>query len=127
MIELFAGGPGKGSPDRLVTVILLGVLGATLSVAQAIAAADLTAKITSQRVGAFMVWMRPAIGATAAVVSYTLLLANDYLKIFNLELTKDFAVICVIALLAGFSERFIVGALNRVADLQGGDKAKPSP
>jgi hypothetical protein len=74
-----------------------------------------------------MVWMRPAIGATAAVVSYALLLANDYLKIFNLELTKDFAVICVIALVAGFSERFIVGALNRVADSQGGDKAKPSP
>ncbi|MEA2811885.1 MAG: hypothetical protein QOJ17_6026, partial [Rhodospirillaceae bacterium] len=35
--------------------------------------------------------------------------------------------ICVIALVAGFSERFIVGALNRVADSQGGDKAKPSP
>jgi hypothetical protein len=127
MIELFNGEPGKGSPDRLVTVILLGVLGATLSVAQTIVATDLNAKITSQQVGAFMVWMRPAIGATAAVVSYTLLLANDYLKLFNVELTKDFTVICVIALVAGFSERFIVGALNRVADSQGGDKAKPSP
>ena len=127
MIELFGGGSAKGSPERLVTVILLGVLGATLSVAQTIVASDLNAKITSQQVGAFMVWMRPAIGATAAVVSYTLLLANDYLKVFNRELTEDFAVICVIALLAGFSERFIVGALNRVADSQGGDKGKPSP
>ena len=125
MIELFSGGePGKGSPDRLVTVILLGVLGAALSVAQTIVASDLNAKITSQQVGAFMVWMRPAIGATAAVVGYTLLLANEFLKIFNLELTRDFAVIGVIALLAGFSERFIVGALNRVAESQGGDKAK---
>jgi hypothetical protein len=125
-IELFDGhGGAKGNPDRLVTVILLGVLGAALSVAQTIVASDLNAKITAQRVGAFMVWMRPAIGATAAVVAYTLLLANDHVKVFNEAFTSDFAVVAVIALLAGFSERFIVGALNRVADTAGGDKPRP--
>jgi hypothetical protein len=124
-IELFrASGPYGGSFGRLVTVVLLGMLGALLSVAQTIVASDINAKIPSQLVGAFMVWMRPAIGATAAVIAYVLLLANKYLQIFNEKFTTNFEVICVIALVAGFSERFIVGALGRVADSQGGEKPK---
>lgn len=118
-IELFLPGGSKGTPDRLVTVILLGVLGAALSVAQTIITTDVGAKITAQQVGAFMVWMRPAIGATTAVVAYVLLLANEYIKVFNPEWAADFSVVCVMALLAGFSERFIVGALGRVADSTG--------
>ena len=124
-IELFRGtDPNSGSFGRLVTVILLGMLGASLSVAQTVVASDINAKIPSQLVGAFMVWMRPVIGATAAVVAYVLLLANEHMKIFDATLAQNFKVVCVIALVAGFSERFIVGALNRVADSQSGDKAK---
>jgi hypothetical protein len=124
-IELFRGtDPNSGSFGRLVTVILLGMLGASLSVAQTVVASDINAKIPSQLVGAFMVWMRPVIGATAAVVAYVLLLANEHMKIFEPTLAQNFKVVCVIALVAGFSERFIVGALNRVADSQSGDKAK---
>jgi hypothetical protein len=124
-IELFhGGGTGKGTPDRLVTVILFGILGAALSVAHTVVASDINTKVTLQQVGSFMVWMRPAIGATAAVVAYTLLLANDYLKVFNHGFAADFTVVAVIALVAGFSERFIVGALNRVADSQGTEQGK---
>jgi hypothetical protein len=71
-----------------------------------------------------MAWMRPAIGATAAVVAYVLLLANGSLHVFDTTLSQDFSVVAVIALLAGFSERFIVGALNRVAEAQGAAKEK---
>jgi len=105
-----------GSADRLVTVILLGMLGAALSIAQTIATSDLTSKITAQRVVSFMVWMRPVIGATAAVVAYVLLLANQQLKVFNFD--TNFTVVSVVAIVAGFSERFIIGALDRVADSQ---------
>jgi hypothetical protein len=112
---------------RLLTVVLLGVLGASLSVAQTIVSSDVNTKIAVQQVGAFMAWMRPAIGATAAVSAYVLMLANDKLQIFNLQLTNNFAVVSVIALVAGFSERFIVGALNRVAEQQGGDSKAPDP
>jgi len=113
-----------GTPNRLVAVILLGTLGAVLSIAQTIMASDLTSKITAQRVVSFMVWMRPAIGATAAVVAYVLLLANQKLQVlFNGQFGEDFTVIAVVAILAGFSERFITGALDRVAASQGDKKS----
>ena len=111
--------------DRLVTTIVLGVLGASISVAQALLAADITAKITAQHVGAYMVWIRPMIGAATAVVAYTLLLANDHVHVFSTTVGDNFSVIAVIALVAGFSERFIVGALNKVADMQGSEIKKP--
>ena len=118
-IEIF-----KGKTDQLLTVILFGMLGATLSVAQALVASDLTAKITAQQVGAFLVWMRPMIGAAAAVVVYVLLLANTHFKLVHEEIVTNFSAIVVFALIAGFSERFIVGALNKVADAQSAEKKK---
>jgi len=88
-------------------------------VAQTIVTSDINTKVTVQRVGAFMVWMRPIIGATAAVIAYTLLLANAQLKVFfDGTFAEDFAVVAVIAIVAGFSERFIVGALGTIADTQ---------
>ena len=121
MIELFATPEGKtyNGFNRLLTVLLLGTLGASLSVAQTIVTSDINTKVTVQRVGAFMVWMRPIIGATAAVIAYALLLANTQLKVFfDGKFAEDFAVVAVIAIVAGFSERFIVGALGTIADSQ---------
>ncbi|CAN5393604.1 hypothetical protein BH10PSE6_BH10PSE6_07920 [soil metagenome] len=124
-IDLFlpSNAPVGGTPDRLVAVILLGVLGASLSIAQTIMASDLTAKITAQRVVSFVVWMRPAIGATTAVVAYVLLLANQKMKVFfNGEFGTEFTVVAVVAIVAGFSERFITGALDRVSASQSDKK-----
>jgi hypothetical protein len=125
MIELFAASSVSSSGktfngfSRLLTVLLLGTLGASLSVAQTIVTTDINTKITVQRVGAFMVWMRPIIGATAAVIAYALLSANTDLKIFfEGKYADNLAVVAVIAIVAGFSERFIVGALNTIADSQ---------
>jgi hypothetical protein len=125
-IDLFSrgGDTGVGTLKRLVAVIVLGTLGAVLSIAQTIMASDLTSKITAQRVVSFMVWMRPAIGATTAVVAYVLLLANQKLQVFfNGKFAEDFTVVAVVAILAGFSERFITGALDRVAASQGDKKS----
>jgi hypothetical protein len=127
-IEPFVASTTPDFAGRLVTVVLLGVIGASLSVAQTIAASDVNTKIAAQQVGAFMAWMRPAIGATAAVAAYVLLLANTKLKVLSVDLSQDFSLVAVIALVAGFSERFIVGALNKVADSQGGGgKATDQP
>lgn len=104
--------------SQLLGVILMGTLGATLSVAQALLSADLTARITSQKVAAFLVWTRPVVGAVSAVILYTLLLANTYLKIFSDGLATRPEGIMVLALVAGFSERFIIGALGKIADAQ---------
>jgi hypothetical protein len=126
-VELFNGShPTIEWRDRLLVVVLLGIIGASLSVAQSIVSSDLYTKIALQQVGAFMAWMRPAIGATAAVIAYILLMANNSLQIFTTKLSEDFSVVAVFALLAGFSERFIAGALNRVAEAQSAasDKAK---
>jgi hypothetical protein len=50
------------------TVILAGILGAGVSVAQSLLSTDVSAKIPAQQIGSFLVWMRPAIGAAAALV-----------------------------------------------------------
>jgi len=101
--------------SMLGAVVLFGILGASLSVAQGLLAADLSAKIPAQQLGLFVVWMRPAIGATAALVAFLLLHANETLKIFAWD-TTDPVLVMVIAFVAGFSERFIVGAVERIAE-----------
>jgi hypothetical protein len=113
-IELFA-----GHTRTLVAVILFGMLGAALSVAQSLATSDVSQKVPMQLMGSFMIWLRPVVGGTAAVIAYALLLANQHLKVFfegrfGIEMT----VVIVVAIIAGFSERFIVGAMNSIADTQ---------
>jgi uncharacterized membrane protein len=107
--------PAPFSDTRtVIAVILFGVLGAALSVAQGLLTTDVKAKIPSQQIGAFIVWMRPGIGATAALVAFAMVWANHTLGTF-LKISTDFAVIAVVAFAAGFSERFIVGAIEKIS------------
>jgi hypothetical protein len=103
-------------PITLGAVVLFGALGAGVSVGQELLAAEVSAKVPEQNMRAFVVWMRPAIGSTAAIVSLILLFANDFLKVFTWSTTStnSFGVILAVAFAAGFSERFIVGALGRI-------------
>jgi uncharacterized membrane protein len=103
--------------QRIAAVILFGVLGATISVAQGLLAADVKAKIPAQQIGAFIVWMRPGIGAAAALIAYALVFANKQLSIITPLISDDFPIIAVIAFAAGFSERFIVGAIGKISEL----------
>lgn len=98
----------------VVMVILLGVLGAGLSVAQALLSRGLSDKIPEQYLGAFVIWMRPVIGAVAALAIFVLLKANEEPQFFTVKATDP--VIAIFAFVAGYSERFIVGALGKVSD-----------
>jgi len=100
-------------------VVLFGALGAGLSVARGLLGADLNAKIPAQQLGAVVIWMRPAIGAAAALISFVLMSAKIF-KFFDLNETNAVNIF-TIAIAAGFSERFIVGAIEGMAD----SSAKP--
>jgi hypothetical protein len=113
-IELFA-----GQARTLVAVILFGMLGAALSVAQSLVSGDVKQKAPMQLMGSFMIWLRPVVGGTAAVIAYVLVLANQHLKVFfDGRFGTELTVVIVIAVVAGFSERFIVGAMSSIADTQ---------
>jgi hypothetical protein len=88
-------------------------MGAALSVARGLLAADVSAKIPAQQLGSFVVWMRPAIGATAALISFVLLQARA-IRRFDLEPTNP-AIVYTVAIVSGFCERFIVGAIEAIS------------
>jgi hypothetical protein len=103
----------------MVGVVLFGVLGAALSVARGLLSTNLSAKIPAQQIGSFVIWMRPAIGAAAALISFVLLNAKVF-RVLDWD-AKSPTIIFMVAIVAGFSERFIVGAIERIAD--GDDKS----
>jgi hypothetical protein len=102
----------------IIGVVIFGALGAALSVGRGLLATDVSARIPAQKIGSFVIWMRPAIGAAAALISFVLLNAEAF-KLFDWDSTSP-NVIFMVAIAAGFSERFIVGAIDRIAE--GNDK-----
>lgn len=108
----------------ILAVLLFGTMGAALSVARGLIKTDLSAKIPTQKIGSFVIWMRPIIGAAAALVAFVLL-SSGAIRLFNWEPT-DLAVILTVATVAGFSERFIVGALEKMGDGGGASSQKQS-
>jgi len=102
----------------VAAVVVFGALGAAVSVGQGLLPADVSAKIPAQQIGAFVVWMRPGIGAVAALVAMAIVYVNKSLHVLVWQETK-LEVILVIAFAAGFSERFIVGAIDRIAKIEG--------
>ena len=97
-------------------VILFGVLGAAVSVAQSLIYQDVSERIPTQQLGALVIWMRPGIGAAASLIVFALLNANEQFKLLG-TYTREPAVVTVFSFVAGYSERFIVGALERFSPL----------
>jgi len=108
-------------PWLVAAVALFGALGAALSVARGLLVTDVSARIPDQEIGAFLIWMRPAVGAVAALISLVLVHAKA-IQIFEWKM-GSFAVELTVAIVAGFSERFIVGAIEQVAEKGGKKKA----
>jgi hypothetical protein len=108
----------------LSTAVLFGVLGAVVSLAQSLTVKDISDRIPVQQLGAIDVWMRPGIGAAASLVVLILLNANDHFKIFA-ESVKNPEVIVVLSLVAGYSERFIIGALDTISSNQTSESKQP--
>jgi 8-oxo-dGTP pyrophosphatase MutT (NUDIX family) len=96
---------------ELVAVELFGVLGASFSVAITLTQSSLDEKIPDQVIGSFLTWMRPAIGAVAAVAAYVLMHAKILQTVISTELTGSIAGMLAVAFIAGFSERLVIKAI----------------
>ncbi|MGZ5436200.1 MAG: hypothetical protein ACXWID_06920 [Pyrinomonadaceae bacterium] len=94
----------------LAAVEFFGVLGAALSVASSLTRSSVDASIPQQVLASVVTWMRPAIGAGAALAAYL------FLKAGLVPALKPASTVSalVIAFVAGFSERFITGAVEDV-------------
>src|SRR5262249_6429758 len=115
LLSIFGEMPKTFADWHLVAaVVLFGALGAGVSVSQGLLVADISAKIPAQQIGAFVVWMRPAIGATLALVALAILHANEKFQIWTWSWEHP-GIVLVIAFVAGFSERFVVGAVERIS------------
>jgi hypothetical protein len=97
----------------ILAIELTGVLGASLSVASSLTKSSIDESIPQQVLGSVVTWMRPVMGAAAAVVAYLLLQGGALPPIIKVDANPTVAPF-VIAFLAGFSERFIVGAVEKI-------------
>jgi 8-oxo-dGTP pyrophosphatase MutT (NUDIX family) len=106
--------PGAANHWRMIVAVeLIGMFGAVLSVASALTKSTVDVSIPQQALGAVVTWMRPLMGAAAAVVAYLFFEAGTLpltIKVDSRPLLASF----VIAFLAGFSERFIIGAVGKI-------------
>jgi hypothetical protein len=115
--------PGDlSNTSALASVMVGGAIGACISVIQGMMKAGLDKRIPDQLVGAFVIWIRPVLGCATAVSAFGLVQANKTMGFINLNLVDDPRVLFAVALLAGYSERFIVGAFGRLADSLGAEK-----
>ena len=80
--------PPFNKVELMAGVVLFGVLGAALSVARGLLRADVSAKIPAQQIGSFVIWMRPAIGAAAALISFVFLNAKA-IRVFDWDPTES--------------------------------------
>jgi len=103
-------------------VVLFGVLGAALSVARSLLQVDLSAKIPAQQIGAFVIWMRPAIGGVAALISFVLVNAK-VIRLFDWDPANP-TIIFTVTMASGFSERFIIGAIEGIWKDKSGDNPR---
>ena len=109
----------KGS--QLTMVILFGVLGATVSVAQTLLDQDVDDRVAIQQLGALVIWMRPSIGAAAALGVFAVLHTGRYFGLLGDTATSD-PMIAAFSLLAGYSQRFIVDVIGRLSQTADRDK-----
>jgi len=93
----------------LLSVMLMGALGASFSVAMSLTHQDTSASIPEQRLGSFITWMRPMVGAAAALAVYIFMAA----EIMGFTVKGNFSVtVLAFAFIAGFSERFVVNKMS---------------
>lgn len=106
--------PAEGCPVRAAHIwgaLLFGALGAVFSVSYTLTYQPLDARIPEQRLGSFLMWMRPVIGAAAALVAYVFALSGVFEGIFDPDFQRPPAFFAL-AFIAGFSERLIVKVIT---------------
>jgi len=101
-----------GSPAFVARIVLFGVFGACVSVCQGLLRSEVSVvTISAQQAAACRIWARPAIGAVAALAAVALLHTQTVSD-------PDHALSLAVAFSAGFSERFIVGTIDRFTQSQ---------
>ncbi len=94
---------------QIYTIAIIGVMGSLFSTAVTLTKSSVNEKTPDQVLGAWITFLRPFIGAASALVANILLES----KIISL-LGGGEEVINVIAFVAGFSERYIINALENI-------------
>lgn len=120
--------PGAFGDWKTVLVVeLFGTLGALFSVAITLTSQSVRARIPDQVVASFVTWMRPAIGAAAAVVGYLLFRGGLLIGVFQGDAasTDPSIAVLLISFVSGFSERLVIGALDTITTAAAG-KSNPS-
>ncbi|MDX6404992.1 MAG: 8-oxo-dGTP diphosphatase [Blastocatellia bacterium] len=97
----------------IVAIEVIGIFGAALSVASSLTKSTVDVSIPQQTLGSVVTWMRPVMGAAAAVAAYLLFQAGA-LPVIIRSGSQSLLASFVIAFLAGFSERFIIGAVGKI-------------
>jgi 8-oxo-dGTP diphosphatase len=106
--------PGAERHWRMIVAIeLIGMFGAVLSVASSLTKSTVDVSIPQQALGAVVTWMRPLMGAAAAVAAYLFFQAGTLPLTIKAD-SRPYLASFVIAFLAGFSERFIIGAVGKI-------------
>ena len=101
------------SDTPLVTAaVIFGILSASVSVSQGLLGSNLMEHIPFQKLAAFNIWMRPLVGAVAALAALAPLSADVFRE------KPNPAVVLAVAFTAGY-ERFIIGAIDRLARMTG--------
>jgi hypothetical protein len=103
-----------GSFNQVLMAALFGAMGSVVSVAKDLVADTVSARIPAQQIGAFVVWMRPGLGAAAALVVVAGWKANVDAQVLQ-GVAKQPSIAVGLAFLAGFSEHLLVGSLDRIS------------
>ncbi len=98
------------NPVKLATVQLFGVFGAIFSILRNLSGESLAGSIPEQRSVWLNTLMRPLIGACAALVAYILFVGG----IFSSEITGSKFAVYLISFVSGFSESFVIQALQKL-------------
>lgn len=97
----------------IAAIEFVGILGAAFSVASSLTRSTIDLTIPQQVLDGVITWMRPALGAASAVIACLLFQAGALPLLPRVNAGSSFALF-VIALVAGYSERFILGAVEKM-------------
>lgn len=109
-----------GSIDMLLLVFLFGALGGTIFAFISTTQKTDGARIPDQLLTWYVTLMRPLWGGVGALVVYLGLQAG----IIRVNSNNEGALILSISIAAGYTERLVTGALEKVGKLMGKDKEK---
>jgi uncharacterized SAM-binding protein YcdF (DUF218 family) len=109
--------------DMLLSIFLLGLLGATISATFSLMATRGRFRIPEAIAAFLMTIMRVSIGGVSALAIYFLFKSELYQDVLNIQIASLYSFL-VLAFISGFSERFVKRALDAAAKALGAGEEK---